>query len=122
LLVQKVLSSKDPDAISALGDFFHVYWDNKDYQNTNMERDRNLPNLRIAAFSLVACDMGKDCSRDSLEMTLACHYSSLCNYSVGQFLVKDLSTEQKNLLEQYKLSLLQAINSGDYRQLGLPSK
>ncbi len=122
LLAQKVLASKDPDAIAQLGGFFHVYWDHKDFKNTNMDRDRDQPYLRIGAFTLAACELGQDCSKNSLQAVYGCIYSIEQCQGLNSIASSNLTTEQKNLLEQYKQELLQAINSGDYRQLGLPTK
>lgn len=122
-LAEKVLSSKDPDAIYELRGFFDAFWDHKDFHNTNMKNDRDIPNLRKGAFTLAACEMGKDCSKDSLEAVASCIYSiDSCNQPLNSLLKSGLTSEQKNLLEQYKHEILQAINSGDYRQLGLTNK
>jgi hypothetical protein len=115
-----VLDSKDPDAIWELAHNLTTYWLDEDKSNG---RYHGLFEPLPAALMAVACEMGHySCAKDSFVRFKMCAESDICRTSEEEMSMENVTTEQKNLFEQAKQDILQAINSGDYRQLGLPNK
>lgn len=123
--LKQVLSSKDPEAIRVAGRVLANSW--ADYAlRLGPEQQPVEPRAFMNAWLVLACEYGQPCGVDTPRLQQACAFQGHCDaqnfpdylYYYGS------SPHDSQLLVQYRATLRQAIETGDWSQLvvarGLP--
>lgn len=117
-IARLAVDTQDPDDIDSLQDFLKVYW----WDQNERQPDKPIarPDLRALAFSLAACQMGRDCSAASLTAQQQCAFTGACTGTVAERLVQSLpdAPDREALLAETTRTLA-ALRARDYRALGL---
>ncbi|MFZ6842967.1 hypothetical protein [Undibacterium sp. RuTC16W] len=117
-LAKQVLQSKEPDAIMALVDSMQVYWDAKKINQQNSGKPPEADTSAVA-LRLAACDLGRDCSKDALDMQVMCVYAGSCEDSLESRTMKLLTPAEADDVRQKMKIYLAAIKQGDLKIFGL---
>lgn len=117
-LAKQVLQSKEPDAIMTLVDSMQVYWDAKIVAQQNSGKPPEADTSAVA-LRLVACDLGRDCSKDALDMQMMCVYAGSCEDSLESRTLKLLTPAEADDVRQKMKIYLAAIKQGDLKIFGL---
>ena len=122
MLIQ-LLDSKDPEALLYVGQFLA--------QNAVTQQLRVGPNNEVpepsaflGAFSLVACDIGQDCSSLHRDLQQACAYGSYCNAQSFEELYQNFlaSPWAYSQAMRYRIMIRSAIDQRNYALIGLTPK
>ncbi len=115
-----LLETRDPEAMIIVGQFLA--------QSSIASQLRIGPNGEVpepsaflGAFSLVACDLGPDCTSLSREPQLACAYGGYCNSSSFEELYQNFlaSPWAYSQAVRYRGMILTAINTQNWSLIGL---
>ncbi len=115
-----LLESRDPEAVIIVGQFLA--------QSNMVSQLRIGPNGEVpepasflGAFSLVACDLGPDCTSLSKEPQLACAYGGYCNSHSFEQLYADFIASPWAYAQavRYRGIILNAINTQNWSLIGL---
>jgi hypothetical protein len=114
----QLLESKDPDAIVMVGDYLSRQ-SNQLRMGPNGEVPE--PSALFGGFSLVACDLGQDCSSAHREPQQACAFAGYCNAQSYEelyqnFLASPWAYTQAN---RYRSMIHQAITTQNWSLIGL---
>ena len=122
MLIQ-LLESKNPEALMYVGQFLA--------QNAVTQQLRVGPNLEVpepsaflGAFSLVACDIGQDCSSLHRDLQQACAYGAYCNAQSFEELYQNFlaSPWAYSQAMRYRIMIRSAIDQRNYALIGLTQK
>ncbi|HUP31262.1 MAG TPA: hypothetical protein VM122_13875 [Usitatibacter sp.] len=122
MLIQ-LLDSKNPEALLYVGQFLA--------QNAVTQQLRVGPNGEVpepsaflGAFSLVACDIGQDCSSLHRDLQQACAYGSYCNAQSFEELYQNFlaSPWAYSQAMRYRILIRSAIDQRNYALIGLTPK
>lgn len=82
------------------------------------------PSAFLGGFSLVACDMGQDCSQMNREPLMACAYAGYCNAQSFEELYQNFLASPWAYTQaiQYRALIHQAIDTGNWALIGLVPK
>jgi len=118
-LAKQVLLSQEPDAIASLETYL------KQYKNEQMKL---LPDYKPGqaqptdtssiALALAACDLGKDCSKDSEEAESICTWGGACGEDLIDQKLKTLTQAEAEEVRRKKDQYVSAIKSGDLTVFG----
>lgn len=115
-----LLETRDPEAMIIVGQFLS--------QSSIASQLRIGPNGEVpepsaflGAFSLVACDLGPDCTSLSREPQLACAYGGYCNASSFEELYQNFLASPWAYAQavRYRGMILTAINTQNWSLIGL---
>ena len=115
-----LLETRDPEAMIIVGQFLS--------QSSMVSQLRIGPNGEVpepsaflGAFSLVACDLGPDCTSLSREPQLACAYGGYCSASSFEELYQNFlaSPWAYSQAVRYRSIILTAINTQNWSLIGL---
>jgi hypothetical protein len=115
-----LLETRNPEAMIIVGQFLS--------QSSMVSQLRIGPNGEVpepsaflGAFSLVACDLGPDCTSLSREPQLACAYGGYCNASSFEELYQNFlaSPWAYSQAVRYRSIILTAINTQNWSLIGL---
>ena len=119
-IARQVLLSKEPDAIASLENYL------KESRN---EQRKLLPGYKpgqaqptdtsAIALELAACDLGKDCSKDSEEAQSICTWGGPCDESLADQKLKPLTQAEADEVRRKKDQYVNAIRNGDLSAFGL---
>ena len=117
-VVRDVLSSRDAYAIASMREFVHqflVLQVDAQALPSNTRTD-----LKSLGLTVAACDLGLDCSEQSLTALQMCAHSGYCSGSVVDRYAQSLPnpTDRERLTEESR-RVAAAIASGDLKALGL---
>ena len=97
-----------------------TYWSDEDKSNG---RYHGLPEPLPGALMAVACELGNySCVKNSFARFKMCAEIGVCRMLEQEIYFEGDSSMAESLFEQTKQDIYQALNSGDYRQINLPSK
>jgi hypothetical protein len=118
-----LLESRDPEAMIYVGQFLAQ---NAVAQNLRVGPNGEVPepSAFLGAFSLVACDVGQDCSNLHRDLQQACAYGGYCNASSFEQLYQDFLASPwayTNAL-RYRNLIHQALRDRNYGLIGLTPK
>lgn len=115
-----LLQSRDPEAVIIVGQFL---------AQSNMVSQLRIgpngevpePSAFLGAFSLVACDLGPDCTSLTKEPQLACAYGGYCNPGSFEQLYADFIASPWAYTQavRYRGIILNAINTQNWSLIGL---
>jgi hypothetical protein len=118
-----LLESKDPEALLYVGQFLA--------QNAVTQQLRVGPNMEVpepsaflGAFSLVACDIGQDCSSIHRDLQQACAYGAYCNAQSFEELYQNYiaSPWAYSQAMRYRIMIRSALDQRNYALIGLTPK
>jgi len=122
-MLTSLLDSKDPEALLYVGQFLAQ---NAVSQNLRVGPNQEVPepSAFLGAFSLVACDMGQDCTSVNRELMQACAYGNYCNAQSFEELYQNFlaSPWAYSQAMRYRLLIRQAIDQHNYGLIGLTQK
>jgi hypothetical protein len=118
-----LLESRDPEAMLYVGQFLAQ---NAVAQNLRVGPNGEVPepSAFLGAFSLVACDVGQDCSSLHRDLQQACAYGGYCNASGFEQLYQDFLASPwayTNAL-RYRNLIHTALRDRNYGLIGLTPK
>ena len=118
-----LLESRDPEAMLYVGQFLAQ---NAVAQNLRVGTNGEVPepSAFLGAFSLVACDVGQDCSSLHRDLQQACAYGGYCNASGFEQLYQDFLASPwayTNAL-RYRNLIHTALRDRNYGLIGLTPK
>jgi hypothetical protein len=115
-----LLESRDPEAMMIVGQFLA--------QSAMASQLRVGPNGEVpepsaflGAFSLVACDLERDCQALSREPQLACAYGSYCDTSTFEQLYQNFLASPWTYMQavRYRNLIHSAVDTGNWALIGL---
>jgi hypothetical protein len=119
----QLLDSKDPEALLYVGQFLA--------QNAVTQQLRVGPNNEVpepsaflGGFSLVACDIGQDCSSMHRDLQQACAFGAYCNAQSFEELYQNFVASPWSYSQamRYRILIRQAIDQRNYALIGLTPK
>jgi len=119
----QLLDSKDPEALLYVGQFLA--------QNAVTQQLRVGPNGEVpepsaflGGFSLVACDIGQDCSSVHRDLQQACAFGAYCNAQSFEELYQNFlaSPWAYSQAMRYRIMIRSAIDNRNYALIGLTPK
>lgn len=119
----QLLDSRDPEALLIVGQFLA--------QNAVTQQLRVGPNGEVpepsaflGGFSLVACDMGQDCSSLHRDLQQACAFGSYCNAQTFEELYQNYmaSPWAYSQAMRYRMLIRTAIEQRNYSLIGVTPK
>jgi hypothetical protein len=122
-VLTRLLESKNPEALLYVGQFLA--------QNAVTQQLRVGPNGEVpepsaflGAFSLVACDIGQDCSSQHRDLQQACAYGAYCNAQSFEELYQNYmaSPWAYSQAMRYRIMIRTAIDQHNYALIGLTPK
>jgi hypothetical protein len=122
-MLTQLLDSKDPEALMYVGQFLA--------QNAVAHQLRVGPNNEVpepsaflGGFSLVACDVGQDCSAGHRDLQQACAYGAYCNAQSFEELYQNFlaSPWAYSQAMRYRILIRTAIDQRNYALIGLTPK
>ena len=123
--LKDVLASKDPEAIRVAGRVLSTTW--ADYTlRIGPDQQPVEPRAFMNAWLVLACEYGQPCGADTPRLQQACAFQGHCDaQNFPDYLYYySSSPHDSQLLVQYRATLRQAIETGDWSQLvvmrGLP--
>jgi len=118
-----LLESRDPDAMLYVGQFLAQ---NAVAQNLRVGNNGEIPepSAFLGAFSLVACDVGQDCTSLHRDLQQACAYGGYCNAQNFEELYQNFlaSPWAYTNAMRYRLLIHTAINDRNWGLIGLTPK
>jgi hypothetical protein len=116
-----LLESRDPEAIIIVGQFLAQQSVANQLRIGPAPGDVPEPAAFLGAFSLVACDLGSDCSSGSREPMMACAYSGYCGAVNFEELYRDYMASPWSLsvAMRYRVIISNAINTQNWSLIGL---
>jgi len=122
-LLTQLLDSKDPEALLYVGQFLAQ---NAITQNLRVGPNGEVPepSAFLGGFSLVACDLGQDCSGVNRELMQACAYGGFCNAQTYEELYQNFlaSPWAYSQAMRYRMLIRTAIDQRNYTLIGLTPK
>ena len=122
-LLTQLLDSKDPEALLYVGQFLAQ---NAVTQNLRVGPNGEVPepSAFLGGFSLVACDLGQDCTTVNRELQQACAYGGFCNAQSFEELYQNFlaSPWAYSQAMRYRILIRQAIDQRNYGLIGLTPK
>jgi hypothetical protein len=120
--VRSVLTSQDPYAVAEMASLLQR--PGLDYMLLGLGNQPVSYEIVDAAARLAACDLGADCSRDSLQWTAACIEQNRCNApSVTRQLLDNLDSDADRIeVKRVSALIVKAMQTGDVSLLGLPNQ
>ncbi len=115
-----LLETRNPEAVIMVGQFLA--------QSSMASQLRVGPNGEVpepsaflGAFSLVACDLGPDCTSLSREPQMACAYAGYCNATSYEELYQNFLASPWAYAQavRYRGMILTALNTGNWSLIGL---
>jgi len=115
-VVRDVLSSRDAYAIASLREFVHQYLALQ--VDAQVLPGNTRTDITSLALTVAACDLGLDCSADSLTALQQCAHSGLCEGSViDRYVQTLLNPGDRERLADESRRMTAAITSGDFTAL-----
>ena len=122
-MLAQLLDSRDPEALLYVGQFLAQ---NAVTQNLRVGPNGEVPepSAFLGGFSLVACDLGQDCTDLNRDLQQACAYGGYCNAASYEELYQNFlaSPWAYSQAMRYRLMIRQAIDSHNYQLIGLTPK
>jgi hypothetical protein len=118
--VSKVLGSQDPYAVAEMAGLLQR--PGLDYMLLGLGNQPVSYEIVDAAARLAACDLGADCSRDSVQWAAACIEQNRCSApGVARQLLDNLDSDADRLeVKRVSQLITKAVQTGDVSLLGLP--
>jgi hypothetical protein len=122
-MLTQLLDSKDPEALLYVGQFLA--------QNAVTQQLRVGPNGEVpepsaflGGFSLVACDLGQDCTAINRDLQQACAFGGFCNAQSFEELYQNFlaSPWAYSQAMRYRILIRTAIDQHNYGLIGLTPK
>lgn len=122
-MLTQLLDSRDPEALLYVGQFLAQ---NAVSQNLRVGPNGEVPepSAFLGGFSLVACDIGQDCSGAHRDLQQACAYGGYCNAQSFEELYQNFlaSPWAYSQAMRYRLLIRAAIDQRNYSLIGLTPK
>ena len=122
-MLTQLLDSKDPEALLYVGQFLAQ---NAVTQNLRVGPNGEVPepSAFLGGFSLVACDLGQDCTNLNRDLQQACAYGGYCNAQSFEELYQNFlaSPWAYSQAMRYRILIRQAIDNHNYGLIGLTPK
>ena len=122
-MLTSLLDSKDPEALLYVGQFLAQ---NAVTQNLRVGPNGEVPepSAFLGGFSLVACDMGQDCTQMNRDLQQACAFGGYCNAATFEELYQNFlaSPWAYSQAMRYRMLIRQAIDQRNYGLIGLTQK
>jgi hypothetical protein len=122
-MLTQLLDSRDPEALLYVGQFLAQ---NAVTQNLRVGPNGEVPepSAFLGAFSLVACDLGQDCTNINKDLQQACAYGAYCNAQSFEELYQNFlaSPWAYSQAMRYRMLIRQAIDNHNYQLIGLTPK
>ena len=122
-MLTQLLDSRDPEALLYVGQFLAQ---NAITQNLRVGPNGEVPepSAFLGGFSLVACDMGQDCSSVNRELMQACAFGGFCNAQTYEELYQNFlaSPWAYSQAMRYRMLIRTAIDQRNYSLIGLTPK
>jgi len=122
-MLAQLLDSRDPEALLYVGQFLAQ---NAVTQNLRVGPNGEVPepSAFLGGFSLVACDLGQDCTNLNRDLQQACAFGAYCNAQSYEELYQNFiaSPWAYSQAMRYRLLIRQAIDSHNYQLIGLTPK
>ena len=115
-----LLESRDPEAMMIVGQFL-AQSAMASQLRVGPTGEAPEPSAFLGAFSLVACDLERDCQALSREPQLACAYGSYCDTSTFEQLYQNFLASPWTYLQavRYRNLIHSAIDTGNWALIGL---
>ncbi len=116
-----LLETRDPEAIIIVGQFLAQQSVANQLRIGPGAGEVPEPAAFLGAFSLVACDLGSDCSSGSREPMMACAYSGYCGAVNFEELYQNFvaSPWSLGMAMRYRSIIVNAINTQNWSLIGL---
>lgn len=122
-MLTQLLDSRDPEALLYVGQFLAQ---NAVSQNLRVGPNGEVPepSAFLGGFSLVACDIGQDCSSVHRDLQQACAYGGYCNAQSFEELYQNFlaSPWAYSQAMRYRMLIRAAIDQRNYSLIGLTPK
>jgi hypothetical protein len=118
-----LLETRDPEATLIVGQFLaQSAMASQLHMGPNGEVPE--PSALLGGFSLVACDLGQDCSQMNREPLMACAYAGYCNAQGFEELYQNFLASPWAYTQaiRYRSLIHTAIDTGDWALIGLVPK
>ncbi len=117
-----VLKAQDPYAIAEMASLLQR--PGLDYMLLGLGNQPISYEVVDAAARMVACDLGADCTRDSVSWVSACIDQNRCAApNVSKQILDNLDSDaDRNEVQRVRQLILKAVQTGDVSLLGLPSQ